>query len=405
MKTLERLKLPALPVAAQKILSLDMTSDRDQDALIPAICQCPVTTARIISLANSNEFGISGLAISSAKQAVQRIGLRTAFNTALACAMSSLAKPNKNSLLDQDKLWKHNLEMIKLVSSIASYLPSVSRPASADISLACLLHDIGLIAFDAMEPSVFNHFSKALQQTNDADKSALEQKFFGVTHAELGATLLSSWSIPNIIIEPVRHHHNHNVDCKTLSVLSKLLIVADVLSSDSQYRNEAYHDELSMSDMAKLLALSVEQMEVIVNDLQQKGLPVALKRKNLELPINFDEAIKAHLNWKTKFRVAITNKESLDWSTISNDACCTLGKWLHGDAKSQYHDMVAFQYLFIKHAQFHAEAGKIALMVNNRNYIDAECAIDQGSSYDIISKSVIQTIINLRKEMESINTA
>jgi len=67
--------------------------------------------------------------------------------------------------------------MIKLANGIASYLPSASRPASTDISLACLLHDIGLIAFDAMKPSVFNEFSMALQQTIDADKSALEQKF------------------------------------------------------------------------------------------------------------------------------------------------------------------------------------------------------------------------------------
>ena len=405
MNNLEGLKLPALPVAAQKILSLDMACDRDQDALIPAICQCPVTTARIISLANSNEFGISGITISSAKQAVQRIGLRTAFNTALACALSSLAKSNKNSVLDQDQLWKHNLEMIKLANSIATYLPSVSRPISADISLACLLHDIGLIAFDAMEPSVFKLFSEELQQTNEADKSALEQKFFGLTHAELGATLLSSWHIPQIIIEPVRHHHNHNLDCNALSVLSKLLIVADVLSSDSQYRNEAYHHELSIADMAELLALSVEQMEVIINDLQQKGLPVALKDQHSELSINFDDAIKVHLNWRTKFRVAITNKESLDCSSISSDTCCALGKWLHGNAKSQYYDKVAFQYLLIKHAQFHTEAGKIALMVNNRNYIEAECAIDQGTPYDIISKNVAQTIINLRKEIDSISAA
>jgi len=97
MKNFEKLKLPALPVAAQRILSLDMDCERGQEALIPAICQCPVTTARIISLANSNEFGISGVTISSAKQAVQRIGLRTAFNAALACAMSSLAKPNKKA--------------------------------------------------------------------------------------------------------------------------------------------------------------------------------------------------------------------------------------------------------------------------------------------------------------------
>lgn len=44
---------------------------------------------------------------------------------------------------------------------------------------------------------------------------------------------------------------------------------------------------------------------------------------------DFATALKAHAEWKTKLRDAITNKETLDEHRIAKDDVCPLGTWLH----------------------------------------------------------------------------
>ena len=52
--------------------------------------------------------------------------------------------------------------------------------------------------------------------------------------------------------------------------------------------------------------------------------------------MNLDEAVKKHIEWRAKFRLAIVKKEQMDAATISKDNCCEVGKWLHGEGKSRW---------------------------------------------------------------------
>ena len=86
--------------------------------------------------------------------------------------------------------------------------------------------------------------------------------------------------------------------------------------------------------------------------------------------MDLDTAIQKHAQWKFKFTSHLRSVqmgepvEPLDAGTIAKDKCCEYGKWLHGEAKSQYGPKPAYVRCVAAHAEFHAEAGKIALALN-----------------------------------------
>lgn len=91
--------------------------------------------------------------------------------------------------------------------------------------------------------------------------------------------------------------------------------------------------------------------------------------------MDLDKAVAAHAQWKTKFRAAITAKETMDAATIGKDNCCELGKWLHGEGKGQLGGKPEFTALVEKHKGFHVEAGKVATLINGKKFVEAEAAI------------------------------
>ncbi|MBI1890766.1 MAG: CZB domain-containing protein [Burkholderiales bacterium] len=115
--------------------------------------------------------------------------------------------------------------------------------------------------------------------------------------------------------------------------------------------------------------------------------------------MNLDDAIEKHAAWKVKFRAAINKKETLDAATIKKDHCCDLGKWLHGEGKSQVGSRASFITLLGKHAEFHRAAGKVADTINAKQYDAAENMLGAGTEYSQASAAVAAAISLLKKEM------
>lgn len=104
--------------------------------------------------------------------------------------------------------------------------------------------------------------------------------------------------------------------------------------------------------------------------------------------MDLSKAIEAHLDWKLKLRGAIGNQEKLDADTIARDNCCDLGRWLHSEAKAKHGLKAEYLALVSKHQAFHREAGKVAQLINARQYADAAKALEVGSSYASASSAV-----------------
>lgn len=113
--------------------------------------------------------------------------------------------------------------------------------------------------------------------------------------------------------------------------------------------------------------------------------------------MDLNNAQQAHSEWKIKLRLAITKKEQLDADSISKDNCCAFGKWLHGEAASQYNRLPGYKDCVTKHAAFHREAGAVARTINGGQYEKAEAMLGAGTPYAMASTAVGSAILGLKK--------
>jgi len=113
--------------------------------------------------------------------------------------------------------------------------------------------------------------------------------------------------------------------------------------------------------------------------------------------LDLNTAHQAHSEWKIKLRLAITKKEQLDADTIGKDNCCAFGKWLHGEAASQYGRLPGYKDCLGKHAAFHKEAASVARSINAGQYEKAEAMLGAGTPYALASNAVGSAILGLKK--------
>ncbi len=117
--------------------------------------------------------------------------------------------------------------------------------------------------------------------------------------------------------------------------------------------------------------------------------------------MNLDNEILRHADWKIRFSKAIFRRESLDSYVMENirkDNCCELGKWLHGEGKAQYGGLPSYKACLKKHAEFHAEAEKVANAINAKQYRDASKMIDGDSAFNTVVSETCCEAIRLKKE-------
>ena len=114
--------------------------------------------------------------------------------------------------------------------------------------------------------------------------------------------------------------------------------------------------------------------------------------------INLDGAIRAHLAWKSKLQLAISERATLDAHMIGRDDVCSLGCWLHGEGRVAYAESPAYRDLLVHHARFHIEAGRVADAINRKDYAHACDLLMQDSPCGQASYAVGTAINRLKAE-------
>lgn len=114
--------------------------------------------------------------------------------------------------------------------------------------------------------------------------------------------------------------------------------------------------------------------------------------------MHLGNAIAAHDEWKTTFRTAIANHETLDAATISADNCCELGQWLYGEGKRLFGKLPTHTHCLATHKLFHQEAGKIAEAINANNLTGADSMLAAHTPFSKTSNALAAAILRLKKD-------
>ncbi len=176
---------------------------RDLNTTIPdilAVVECdPATAARILKYVNSPFAGV-GRQVSSLKEAVILLGMRSVVSLSLGYSLLARHRNGRCNGFDYDAYWSDALARAVTVRHL-----SPRHGLVANESFTCgLLSKIGKLAFATVFPE---QYSRVLSQVDPSDPEALtrlERSTFELNHYELSAEMMDDWNLPNYFGEAVR---------------------------------------------------------------------------------------------------------------------------------------------------------------------------------------------------------
>jgi HD-like signal output (HDOD) protein len=200
-KTMATTALPSRPGVYMELNQV--LSDPDwQPHQVSAVLERDVAmSAKVLQLANSALFGLTST-VTTVRDAVMYLGVDTIRSLALTAEAFGKVAPRGNADFSLDDFQAHAMLAARITASI---LPAGRTQQEA--VTAALLHDIGKLVLISDGDSRWTHLN-AQARERQVPVYVVEQESDGVTHAQIGAHLLSLWGLPDGIVEAVAHHHD-----------------------------------------------------------------------------------------------------------------------------------------------------------------------------------------------------
>ncbi len=284
-------KVPAPSQAVFKILELTRDENCDLKKVAQAISRDGGLTAQILRQANSALYGFDK-PTSAPNEACMRLGLKrvraAVINQHVVNGLSSARPPG----FEASRYWQSAFAISVGAREICQQL----APADADdAGTAGLLCDIGvgLLAFGA--PSQYQPVLARACGPAAMPLPQLERTLLGVTHADVGAAILSDWKLDDRIIEAVRAHHSDACEggYAALPKLAKIVAAAVVLSeialngSDMERVGELFARVEGLAPEPDRLVTRL--LDKLVANIQETARTLAVEIGSVEtMQANFD---------------------------------------------------------------------------------------------------------------------
>lgn len=192
--------LPAMPMVILKAREVMADPDAGLRDLARIIENDPALVGRVLSIANSAYYGLSGQ-VSTLGHAAVLLGLETLGTIIVTAAAANLLNRELKAYgIDPTTLWRHALGTAHAARRIASRrCPTMQE----DAFVVGLIHDAGKIILDP--------YLAGLGGGRAADGPltlARERGRLGLDHAEIMARACRFWRFPEAVVQAVRHHHH-----------------------------------------------------------------------------------------------------------------------------------------------------------------------------------------------------
>ncbi len=200
--------LPPLPGSAVRIINLIADPKADVEKLVKIIELDPFLTTQIIRWASSSLYGYRGKITSVHDAIVRVLGFNFVLDLALGLAVLAPLKGPKDGVIGTRMFWIHALASTRLMAKLIDRLPVEINLIPQEVFLAGLIHNIGFPLIGHQFPKEFKQLENMINANPSLSIFNLESFAFGVNHAQIGAWLMNSWAMPQLIIDIVYHHHN-----------------------------------------------------------------------------------------------------------------------------------------------------------------------------------------------------
>jgi len=194
---------PSMPAAGSKLLALLEQQDVSVTEVEEILRYDPGLTANVLKLANSAYFGIPAR-IGSVKQAIVLLGTNRLIQLVTAsCVGAIMNKAITGYNLPPGNLWHHSIGVTVAAEGL---MKELNIEAAEEIFTAALLHDVGKLVVGEFIDNDIRKIEAALSQGISFETA--ENIVLGTNHADVGAQILTQWSLPPAIVNAVRWHHS-----------------------------------------------------------------------------------------------------------------------------------------------------------------------------------------------------
>lgn len=193
-------KLPSLPNVVVEILRNFENENIDVTTLANNIANDQALVARVMRVANSPFFGLSGQ-IGTIFEAISVLGFNNLRGLVTAAAFINTF-PRLDKSFDWTSFWRHSIATAVCAKILAKRVGLHPETAFT----AGLLHDIGKLVMGVYFPESFSRMLD-IERTSTAETLLAEREELGLDHAELGREVAERWHFPLAIREAIGQHH------------------------------------------------------------------------------------------------------------------------------------------------------------------------------------------------------
>jgi len=225
--------LPSLPRTYLELRQALSQPNTTIDRVVRIVERDVAVAAKILQLVNSAFFGLAR-DVTDLKTAVNCLGMNTIHDLVLTVEVFRSFKPNGRIT---ESFLQDFHEHSRLAAGIASGI-TPKKMASPAAAVAALLHDVGKLVLAERTP---DHFGGALERSQEekAPLFEVEEKLTRISHAEVGAYLLSMWGLPHPVVESVAHHHHPERMMHTELDIPLIVYVSNLLAHEVRENSNA----------------------------------------------------------------------------------------------------------------------------------------------------------------------
>ncbi len=229
-KLIEDLKkteqLPTAPGVAMRIVELNQCEEVDIDELAEVLSQDPALVAKLLKTANSSMFGLPR-EISSVRQAVMTLGLRSVNLLALSFSVLGVSSGGSPDAFDYRRYWTETTATALGARVLAE---RVNRHLRDEAFLAGLLAGFGRLI---LAECATDRYMPVLEKWRESTQllTEIEKQELGVTSVQVGGELLKTWGLPEVVCDAIAIHDDPSAapdaDSKTIH-LAQLLHISSI---------------------------------------------------------------------------------------------------------------------------------------------------------------------------------
>ncbi|WP_371193161.1 HDOD domain-containing protein [Glaciecola sp. SC05] len=244
-------ELYAIPETASMIKRMSDSGKANVQDIASTVMLDPGLAAQILKLSNSSIYRFSRK-IESVEKAIQVIGVRAVYDYALVFSVANALGKDQARYINVDDYWKQSLVCAFMGKHIAKLCGErdIHRVVTSG-----LLHNVGELAVLRVNPNTVrdcNRFGATVKPKQS------QQDVLGFSYAEISASLLQRWMLPDSIVSTVAMQHHD--DGPSVTMESQIMQLAYELSLVMAYPDYYRIDKHVPSFLYQCLDLHAEQL-------------------------------------------------------------------------------------------------------------------------------------------------